>query len=258
MFLNKIVIFLSSIVLLGCSTTPLTTNKEVSNTEVIVKPIIIETIVASESNKPVDVSAPLASLKRAYKSAKVNPILHTETIITRSTIQSNVSLPEISYSFIYLNSKPTTKAKYDKYISVCETWLSVFNTKEEVKDYIRNDQTIEFHNLNWLLKKPIDNINNCKEYVDNYDYGRATILARSLKANTNKIQIITKIKNKTLAIDINKVIEEDIEKVMYVWKDTICKPTIEIKTIKPNTIFDSFKMALAALGSVVQFKISVN
>lgn len=195
-------------------------------------------------------SKPTAS-SREMETIKIGS---SSRIVVRTVLSSDDVVPMDSFSFIYLNSRPVTKASRASYIELCQAWQSLFNDRVEIIDQLHALSYLEVHNLYWLAKDPLPSSSQCSKLIDNYDYGRAIVLALKLGINPNHRQIVTKVDNEILTMDLSSLSDKDYEHALSVWQEKVCKPIVKSKEIKLYSLLDSLKITLGTLAKAVKLQ----
>lgn len=177
-----------------------------------------------------------------------------EVVIVRSILNSNQNLPIGDYSYIYFHTKSYNKDLKAKQLRLCEAWQATFNNKKEIINTLDFRDDVDLHTLYWLDKRLLTDSDICSDLLANYDYPRALMIGIRLKINTRKTQIVTKLGNEILVVDLSNVKNQDIDKVINIWHDKVCNPIVTSKEIKLVSLLDAFKAALGALGKIVKIQ----
>jgi hypothetical protein len=212
-------------------------------------PYIPKKPIETKTSNPIELYEPITETTATSSNPKTK-----EVVIVRSILNSNQNLPIGDYSYIYFHTKPYNKDLKTKQLKICEAWQASFNNKKEIINALDFREDVDLHTLYWLDKRLLTNSDICSDLLANYDYSRALITGTRLKINTRKTQIVTKLGNEVLVVNLSNIKDQDIDKVINIWHDKVCNPIVTSKEIKLVSLLDAFKAALGALGKIVKIQ----
>ncbi|MFZ1288522.1 MAG: hypothetical protein WAR79_00410 [Melioribacteraceae bacterium] len=148
-----------------------------------------------------------------------------------------------AYGYLLFTHRPIDSEK-ERYSIICNSFFSEIIDMNEYSEYDISKFMVTF----WLIKDSKDltsKNNNCEEYISNYDFARAQVIASSINRNSVEGPILVawtlpfllnNNKSAQLILDMSNFSNEDISRAFRIWKDRI--------TQNPEVWNDGFVMQI--------------
>lgn len=180
-------------------------------------------------------------------------------LIAAEVIRTSVALTDEPYNLILFPKAPVTGNERAQYTYLCETWRASFPTKSQLYSLTKNDSSVLVVPMYWMLvddgKADILDKKSCKEFVRDYDYARAQVFAVKNNLSLTKVQLICKLKDGLITMNLTKVIKKkDIVLAFGVWRTKMCHFPKRGTTLYTYDIYSSAKEIMGALGTLLAMK----
>jgi len=183
------------------------------------------------------------------------PSVSKATLTVRDFLYPEDKLDQDVANLILFARKPANKAERDVYVNICETWKATFPDSKEVnmKELPQEFLIVRFY---WMLKSKKTDVESCDKLVGDYDYGRAKVYLTKMKLKATKNQMVCQLPNGFVVMDINALKKTtDITLAVTAWQNRMTIIPTKGGVVHVYTLFQSAKVVLGALGSLITLKI---
>ena len=185
------------VLLTGCSEAP-------RATEPITKAVPVPTPMVVPPSPPV--------LITEYKTNDLKTI-ETELVKVRAFLNKDENIKSNIYGMVVFTSKPVGEEQLKQYKLICENWTNTLFTSKE----LGIDSHIKTFETYWPTLGSNSELGDC-DNLFHYDYVRVQKLIGKLKITNDGPMLLAVYKDKHLELNLNKLTNEDVQRVFHIWK----------------------------------------